>query len=408
MKSKRPIDSKVCAFIKKKLKEREYVAIVDIAKMFGVSEKTIRRILDRNNLYEDYRRLRLESKLNDDSQFELRFHKEAVNVWKKKYENLKRELGYEQKVIELFKQAITPFASIPKPVYLNGEHFNNNSTNNICLSEEPVLILSDIHYGAYVSGEETMLLNVYNPEIAAERLITVYRKFIQSIERLKDGHRYRKVSLWLLGDIVEGIIHDELINSETPIADQVIEIAELLSEIVYDLSGKFEEVEVVGVVGNHGRMKQKVHFKNKYSNFDYLVYKFMEVKCSNLENVKFFIPKSSMCIVQKFGKWNFLLRHGDGKSYSYAGIPVYGIIRQSSKLQQSLSAYKDLYIHYEVLGHYHSSMQLPKPSGSIIVCGSIKGIDEYSYNSFLFNEPSQTMLLVNEEDGVFARIELKC
>ena len=251
-----------------------------------------------------------------------------------------------------------------------------------------------------------MSLNIYNPQIAKDRILNIYEKFINTTIRLEDGYSYNIVNLWLLGDIVEGIIHDELIG-DTPIVDQVIEVAELLSELVYDLSQRFNKVEVVGVVGNHGRIKQKIHFKNKYSNFDYLVYKFMEAKCSQLENVTFFIPKSSMCIVQKFGKFNFLLRHGDGKSYSYAGIPVYGIIRQSSKIQQSMSAYKNMYIHYEILGHYHSSMELPKPSGSIIVCGSIKGVDEYSFNNFLFNEPSQTMLLINESDGVFAKIDLK-
>ena len=399
--SKSNIEKQLCNFIKKKLQLHEYVKIKDLANMFGISEKTVRNILRRNNLYDSYVKLRY---TDIEIYANISYYKETSNIWKKKYEQLKKELGYEQKLIDLFKSAITPFKANSKPKLLKPQSSYSIQTQQ----EEPVLILSDIHYGAYVSGAETMLLNTYTPEIAVERLLTIYQKFLDSVERLKDGHQYRKVNLWLLGDLIEGVIHDELINHDTPIADQVIEIAELLSEIVYDLSGKFEEVEVIGVVGNHGRMKQKVHFKNKYSNFDYLVYKFMEVKCSNLENVKFFIPKSSICIVQKFGKWNFLLRHGDGKSYSYAGIPVYGIIRQSSKLQQSLSAYKDLYIHYEVLGHYHSSMQLPKPSGSIIVCGSIKGIDEYSYNSFLFNEPSQTMLLVNEEDGVFARIELKC
>ena len=395
------LKTQLCNFVKEKIKCNEYLPLRELGRIFGISHMSVKSILQENNLYDQYLSLR---NLDNKTKSSIKYYSEQAKIWKKKYEQLKKESGLELRIVELFKSAITPFKYNTTP-----KLYTPTSTPSTSFpTEEPILILSDIHYGAYISSDETMNFNSYNPQIAKERILCVYEKFISTIMRFESkGGKYSNVNLWLLGDIVEGIIHDELIGN-TPIVDQVIEVAELLSEIVYDLSKRFDSVEVVGVVGNHGRTQQKVYFKNKYSNFDYLVYKFMEVKCSQLKNVTFFIPKSPMCIVKKFGKFNFLLRHGDGKSYSYAGIPVYGILRQSSKIQQIMSSYKGMYVHYEILGHYHSSMELPKVSGSIIVCGSIKGVDEYSFNNFLVNEPSQTMLLVNESDGVFARIDLKC
>jgi hypothetical protein len=408
-------DEQVIEFIEQQFDNNNPISLRQIAKAFNTSHAQIKRILIRNNYYEEYLKRKediINKQSSDNNQqeeiteerykelTEISFLKEQVKYWKRLYNQTIKHSSFENKIIDLFERHLVKY----KPV------FNIQQNNDIELieNEEPVLILSDLHIGGDVDKEEVMGLNEYNLEIAKNRLEIVYNKFIKILKRFEyNNHKYKKVNLFLIGDFVEGVIHQELLQG-MPIVDQVIETANLVSDIIYKLSQQFEEVEVYGVIGNHGRIDKKVYYKNKYSNFDYLVYKFIEVKCSNLNNVKCYFPKSSMLIVNKFNKWNFLLRHGDGKSQSFAGIPIYGIVRQSTKIQQMFNAYKDIYIHYQILGHYHSNMQIPYPAGQVIVCGSLKGIDEFSFNNFLASEPSQTMLIINKKTGIFARFDLFC
>lgn len=403
-------DGQVIEFIEEQFKQENPISLRAIARTFNTSHSQIKRILLRNNYYDEYLRRRedlINKQDNNNNQqedikqiAEIEFLKQQVQYWKKKYNQTLKLTSIEQRIINLFEEYLDKYQ--PKI------EIRKNYDIQIIDNEEPVLILSDLHIGADVSKEEVMELNEYNLDIAKQRLEIVYNKFMKILKRFEyNYHKYKTVNVFLLGDFIEGFIHQDFLQG-LPIVDQVIETANIVSEIIYKLSQEFENVEIYGVIGNHGRLDKKVYHKNKYSNFDYLVYKFIEVKCSNLPNVKCYFPKSSMLIVNKFNKWNFLLRHGDGKSQSFAGIPVYGIIRQSSKIQQIFNAYKDIYIHYQVLGHYHSNMQIPYPAGQVIVCGSLKGIDEFSFNNFLASEPSQTMLIINERVGVFARLDLHC
>jgi hypothetical protein len=406
-------DIDVLEFIEVELAKGNPISLRQVAKAFNTSHSQIKRILLRNNFYDEYLRRKEEiinQKLEnientaqiENSDIELEylkkaeFYKQKANYWKREFNKLLKQSSYEDRLIQLF------YDKVNKYQYIN---FISKNTNNISkeMSIEPVLIISDLHIGEIVDSEQINGINSYDLNIAKKRLNDIYNKFISLVARFAN---LQKVSVFILGDIVSGIIHEELLQG-IPIADQVIEAGEMLSEVVYELSKKFNQVEVYGVIGNHQKVSKKVYYKNKYSGFDYLVYKYIEAKCKNLKNVKCVFPKSSMLILNKFDKWNILLRHGDGKTSSFAGIPVYGISKQSNKLQQAFSAYKDIYIHYQILGHWHSNMTIPMPNGQVIVCGSLKGLDEYCYNNFMFSEPSQTALLISKEDGIISQWTLK-
>jgi len=420
--TKREILKKLDEFIKSTKDENE-VNFKNFAKYLGTYPQYLRYYL--NNLgikNEVIRKINNYKVLNSDKvdiieklELEITKLKEENKLLKKKYNKLLKELSIEDELINEFNEKIDE--------YLKSAQFQNKSLraleelkeklykqnkNASSAEEELVLILSDWHIGEIVYPEQVNNLNIYNLDIAKERVNIVLDKFLKIAKRLETEKKYKKVNVFLLGDMISGIIHDELVENSIPISDQVIECANLLSDVIYKLSYLYENIEVYGVSGNHSRVKKTVSYKNKYSGFDYLTYKFTESLCKNIKNARFFIPKSPMIIINKFNKYNFLLRHGDGKSQSFAGIPFYGIIRQSTKVQQLFNAYKDIYIHYQIMGHFHMNVSLPYPNGQIIIAGSLKGIDEFSFNNFLASEPSQTMLAINEKVGVFARIDLLC
>ena len=203
-----------------------------------------------------------------------------------------------------------------------------------------------------------------------------------------------------------GNIHQELLENSEPIVDQVILGGEVLAEVVQKLSRRFQNVEVTCVIGNHGRTSKQPYFKNKYNNFDYLAYKYAEAKCATVSNIKFDIPKAAMAIKQILG-YNFLLRHGDMKVASFAGIPFYGISRAENALYQNLSNGLGITPHYTVMGHFHQYADIGKAGGRLLMCGSIKGVDEYSFNSGMgLSGPSQLMFSVHKKRGITLKLEI--
>jgi len=236
----------------------------------------------------------------------------------------------------------------------------------------------------------------------------LYEGVIKLTDRLESKKKYTRFNIFMLGDMVSGIIHEELLRHKgLAITDQVVMGAEIIADFIYKLKRRFPTIDVYCVVGNHGRLDKKISFKDKWNSFDYLLYKFIETKFENVDGVNFYIPKQSMIIVKKFD-FNFLLRHGDGKSNSFAGIPVYGIMRTSAKATQMFAGLHNTYIHYEILGHYHTPMALPKPAGKIIINGTLKGTDEYGLSSFLSSDVSQKLLVLNSKHGIFANIDIYC
>jgi len=322
--------------------------------------------------------------------------KNQIKIKESEVRTLQNIAASDLAIVKLFENAIDKFK--PNPIILS------RSKNKID-DEEIVSLLSDIHYGEVVSSEAMMDFNSYDTSIAEKRLNIWYNNIKIILNKLNSCN-VKKINLMMLGDMVNGNIHEEL-KSGTCEVDQVINLAEIIAQIIMDLSKDFELV-VSGVIGNHGRMTKKPSFKKKYNNFDYLVYKFIETRCQNLNNVEFLFPKAGM-LLQKIQNHNFLLRHGDSKIQSYAGIPFYGIQRASNKITQTMAYFKDVFINYEVLGHFHTTNTLEKAGGSIIMNGCIKGGDEYALEAMMTgSEAKQTIFGVHKEYGKTWTYDVHC
>lgn len=333
----------------------------------------------------------------DEKHLENVYLRSQLQTKEREIQKLQNIAASDYVIVQMFKEHIKQFSP---PDFVETKPLKNKSTN-----EEIVLLLSDIHYGEKVMSEAMLDSNCYDTEIAKQRLINWFNA-VRSILNKLSGYNHQKINLFLLGDMVNGMIHEELKSGISEV-DQVLELAEIISQIILELSKEYE-IEVCCVVGNHGRMTKKPSFKNKYNNFDYLVYKFIEVRCANLPNVNFNIPKAGM-LIKEINGHNFLLRHGDCKTQSFAGIPFYGIQRASAKITQTIAYLKDLFIHYEVLGHFHTTNALEKVGGAIIMNGTLKGGDEFALESMLSaTEAKQTIFGCHREHGVTWRFDVHC
>jgi hypothetical protein len=300
---------------------------------------------------------------------------------------LKRELdkahNYNQVFIEnclaeIEKINIKP-AKIPS---------RENSPDNL----EFHALRSDAHVGEYTDPITVQGLAEYNSDIYAERVSRWTEKVIIFKQQDKKSLGLNKFVCNYLGDMVTGesIYPGQAFHLDLNLTDQLFRAVEIESNALLQLAQVFPEIEIMAVVGNHGRVGKK----GDHSEFsvDYIFYRTLQMVLSKQENIKMFVSESPSMLV-KHGEYTFLLNHGSNAK-SWNGIPYYGIERMFRRMH-------DLYgirVNVELMGHVHQSANL---SDRVIVNGSLPGGSDLSINRMgLSNTPSQKIFYFDKYKGV--------
>jgi len=269
--------------------------------------------------------------------------------------------------------------------------------------EEAVLQLSCWHYGEVVSEEETAGFGSYNIAMAQARAQYLTECVIDLAVDHHKGEHIRKLWVVDLGDNISGNIHEELrVTNERPIIPQTLGVSLLLALSLRDLAGAFDEVELIGLPGNHPRTQQKpVHKQKASDSFDRMVYETVGLLTSEIKNIKVTIPGSFFYRVA-INDWYFLFMHGDNIR-SWMNLPMYGMYRADANMTK-LYASKELFYRYLGLGHFHVGGNLPSVGGEILMTGSLKGSDEFSIDALHTGaDPRQLFYGVHHKRGVSFR-----
>lgn len=319
---------------------------------------------------------------------------------KDKYDKIIHDKALEENIIENIQKYIKAYPYQPKIP----NKFKFDETKS---TEESVLMLSDLHIGEFVSLEETHDLCSYSMDIFEKRYNNIIDRVINIINKLRHGYNIDILHIHGLGDMVSGIIHQELVETaEGTVMEWLLDGSDIVARGILRLSQHFNKIDFVGVVGNHGRMDKKPTFKRKYVNWDYLFYEILKLKCQNQENVTFNIPKSFFTIDHILG-WDFLIMHGDNIQ-SWQGIPFYGIKRMAANFSEVLSSHNQKFDYIE-LGHFHSTGLLDRVVGEILINGNFKGGDEFVLGRmFTMSQPKQTFFGVHKQHGKTWSYNIKC
>ena len=271
--------------------------------------------------------------------------------------------------------------------------------------EEAVLMLGDLHIGEEVTKEGTYGFGEYNFDIFVKRLKFLETKIKDIVVDQLRGYRFTKLNIFGMGDMVSGLIHEELAETAESIISQVLNGAYVTAQFVLNLQQLFPKVDIDGVLGNHGRLHQKKRYKKHYENWDYIFYQFLGIFLANNKQIKWNWAKSPF-LVKKIYDWEFLVLHGDNIN-SWMGIPWYGIERAMWKLGDLLQS-KGHRINYRCLGHFHNSGEMDRVSGEMLLNGSMIGGNEFSLGKmFTFGRPTQVFFGVNPRIGVTWRFPLR-
>ena len=308
---------------------------------------------------------------------------------------------YQEAVTQIGLQTVVAKAIKDIAVFIPPIHVVTNEPLQVSKgrgSETAVLQLSDLHAGEVVEGEATLGLAQYDFGLMNRRLDLLFRKVLDLVTLRRSALNINSLIIAQQGDMVSGDIHDELVRTNVEnMMTLCVRTAYVVSQGIAYLAPHFNKIEVVCVVGNHPRLYSKPYFKEKYVNWDYMMYQWEAVFCRDLKNVKFIIPKSPFYLTNA-EKTRLLIMHGDSIK-SWMGIPWYGIERTVYRLRDMLQG-KGERFDSVLLAHFHNRAELDKVTGPIVINGSVKGGDEFSIGSLqTVNQPSQNLLYYHDKHG---------
>lgn len=273
--------------------------------------------------------------------------------------------------------------------------------------EEQVLQVGDWHGYEVVDYGEMRGFNEFNYEIMCNRAWMLVEKALMFADRERKMCELKKLHVSLLGDMVSGDIHSELAKTNEGTAfEAVLAIGTVLAQAIAKLAQEYDEVEITGVVGNHGRMTKKPAYKRRvFDNLDNMVYQFAKTQLASLIDqgrVSFNVPPSIDCVVERMG-WLTLIEHGD-ENRSNGGMPYYGFdrsdanIRKMNRKQMGDPETETSTHHIREMGHFHQYGIL---DGPLVMNMALIGPNEYSMNKLKKScPPGQITYFLNEAKGI--------
>jgi hypothetical protein len=264
--------------------------------------------------------------------------------------------------------------------------------------EEVVLQMSDIQAGTYISREATGGLNEYNRDILKKQFRELTRAMFSIISRQKQLAPIPTLNVHMLGDMVEGmgIYVGQAQHTDQDLYYQLFTLAESICEFLIQMLSLFDNIRIVAIGGNHGRVVKKGENPH-WVNWDVYLYKYCEARLQNYKRISWTIPLSWWYLDTIRG-WKFLLLHGDDIK-SWNGIPYYGIDRADAKWTKLLNS-KGMRYDYLELGHFHSPSELSSVTGEIIINGCWPGGSLFALKSLMTSSrPRQNLFAVHPERG---------
>lgn len=264
--------------------------------------------------------------------------------------------------------------------------------------EDMVLLLSDGHVGYEYTMEETGGLGENNNGVYTRRVANLTQGVLEILRLHGETRKISKLHVFGLGDFVHG---SQLGGQWGPaysiedITQQSYIAAKTMSEMIGTLSGAFEKVEFLGVVGNHGRAGSSENSDKVSANWDRATYNLMEAMLKDRKNVLVDSTKAWWRQKTVQGK-GFLLLHGD-----YVRGGVESLLREECKIQDLVSGINPDPYDYLCLGHFHACREIETSRGGVIINGSFLRGDMYSFHKLrVKSKPTQMLFGVHPKHGV--------
>ena len=325
-------------------------------------------------------------------------HKAEAAYYKKLYESSIKNSSKKELIIDAIKDNTKALPKLGNQSALYEKLKSNSGSrkHQSIRGDKPqtmVAPLTDTHVGDRVVFDQTTGINAYDLDIFNKRLYGWVEQLILLAEYRRNIADVDELVIPMLGDMVSGDIHEELARTNIGnCMEQMMNGAFLIGQAVTKLSRNFKKVRVVAVVGNHGRMTRKIPAKDKYMDWDHMMYQWVAAFCAEQKNVEFHIPKNFSTIFNVAGR-NVLIMHGDSISGGGSSASFTRMVGMMRGLQQQNKETEDVQ-HFDdvMIGHFHRIDEYDIGTGSLYVCGTMKGSDEFTTNRLHVSSPPKHMV----------------
>lgn len=274
-------------------------------------------------------------------------------------------------LVDVMVESIAKLKPLPKYEYGSKRDLHD-------CNKTAILMLSDWHYGALVDTQ----YNFYDTDMCIERARRIFDKCL----RYSTIHKVDKLFIELNGDMIHGLINvSNRVQSEEDVADQIMNVAHLISTLINDMKPYYKQITVVSTFGNHGRLTPEKTAAITKENFERLTNGFIKLRLD--DDIKFIEAHSE----------DFLVYDCDGKI-------IYLAHGQYDKLNTAISdcvAMTKIVPDEIHLGHTHSFKDINKSNIMVTVGGSLMGSDDYALTLRKNTKPHQSMIIYDEDRCVY-------
>ena len=310
--------------------------------------------------------------------------KERVKVRdeRNEYRRLLREQARKESYMEQFIRSITEAADSHALEYEDNARFHGTITSD----KDMIIPLSDVHAGIDINN----FWNEYNEDVLKKRL-NHYLDRIFEIQ-LTNGCQNAYV---LLSELISGSIHSTLrIENNQDLVDQFLMVCDYIADFIAALSYRFNEVNVYVAPGNHSRITPNIKESLDHENFDNLVIPFLGAKLQNFKNVTFHTNDIEQGIAM------FAVR---GMNVAF----VHGDKDTPDNVIDNLIQLTGIKWDLILLGHRHTNAYMTRSNVKVVQTGCLSGTDSFAISKRLNNYPEQTVLVIDEEEGLDCIYDVK-
>lgn len=253
-------------------------------------------------------------------------------------------------------------------------------------------ILSDTHIEENVKPESVDGANEYNLKIAKARMEAFFRNTVKLVIKEQQDAIINTLVLAILGDLISGNIHDELMESceVPPIEAAILAQNFVTSGIEHILANTKLNLVVPCCVGNHSRITTQVHVSTEQGNsLEWMVYCNLASHFKGNKRVQFVLSKSYFTWVKVFD-YDIRFHHGHAMKYGGGiGSITIPVLKAIARYDVAKKAYLD------VFGHFHN----PMDGGKFISNGCMIGDTPYGKRLGFTGRPQQQFFLIDKDYG---------
>ena len=294
----------------------------------------------------------------------------------REYRQLLRDDARIENINDVFSKSIDNLEMI-EPTTIKFREFGDLSG---------ILMISDFHLGKIIDN----YFNKFNKEIAKRRVDKLIKDTLSYCNTMGVSTLY----VLNLNDMIEGNLRvTARVQQEEDVVQQIITASELVSYLLISLSDSGLNIKYGSVLDNHSRINTNWREHIEKESYVKLIDYYISLRVGDKVEI---ITNN---IDDNIGKINV-----DGKLIYY----VHGHLKAHNvnTILMNLTAVNGVKPDLVLMGHYHTALSKESHFSKIMINGSLSGVDDYAFNSGFYSKPSQTLIVLNNENDIRIDINL--